>query len=59
MSLHPSALWVLLFLAAQLLWRAAAFWLRPDPRKIWVADLIVSLLGFAAVIYVPWWLRGA
>lgn len=59
MSQHPAALWVLLYLVSQLLWRALALWLRPDPQKIWVLDLVASLVLFAAAIYVPWWTRGA
>jgi hypothetical protein len=57
LSQHPAAMWILLYLLAQLLWRGLAFRFRPDPKGIWVVDLVVSLVLFAGAIYVPWWTR--
>jgi len=54
---HRAAPWILLFLIAQLVWRGIAVFRRPDPSKIWVADLVVSVLLFAAAIYIPWLTR--
>ncbi len=59
MAQHSAAVWVVLYLLAQLTWRAAALWLRPAPKNVWVIDLVVSLVLFAAAIYVPWWTRSA
>lgn len=57
-ALHNAAPWVFAYLLAQLGWRGLVVWRRPDPTRLWVVDLIVSLGLFAAVIYLPWWLRG-
>lgn len=57
MSKHPAALWIVIYLAGQLLWRGMALRIRPAPQKIWVVDLVVSILLFGAAIYIPWWTR--
>ena len=54
---HDAAPVVLAYLVAQLGWRGVVVWRRPDPRRLWVIDLVASLLLFAAAIYVPWLLR--
>ena len=56
---HRAALWMFVYLVTQLGWRAFVVWRRPDPTRLWVIDLVVSLLLFAAAIYVPWWTRPA
>jgi len=52
---HPAAPWMLAYLVGQLAWRGFVVWRRPRPDRLWIADLVVSLLLFAAAIYVPWW----
>lgn len=53
---HRAAPWVLAFLVVQLGWRSAVAWRRPDPARLWIADLTLSLVLFAAAIWLPWWL---
>ena len=50
---HPSAPWMFAYLIAQLGWRAFVVGRRPDPARLWVADLVASLVLFAAAIYLP------
>jgi hypothetical protein len=53
---HPGTLWMFAFLVAQLAWRAVVCAARL-PAKLWVGDLVISFVLFAAIIYIPWWLR--
>jgi hypothetical protein len=50
---HRCALWLSLFLLAQLSWRGFAAFRNIKAGRIWVADLTISLVIFAAVIYLP------
>jgi hypothetical protein len=54
---HPAAPWMFAYLIAQLGWRAIVIVRRPSPDRLWVADLVASLVLFAAAIYVPWLVR--
>lgn len=54
---HPAAPWMFAYLLAQLGWRAIVIARRPCPDRLWVADLVASLLLFAAAIYIPWLAR--
>lgn len=54
---HPAAPWVFAYLIAQLSWRAVVVWRRPEPARLWLLDLSLSLGSFAATIYLPWWTR--
>jgi hypothetical protein len=54
---HAAAPWVFLYLIAQLGWRGFVVVRRPAPARLWIIDLVASMMLFAAAIYVPWWLR--
>jgi len=52
-QLHPSAIWVTLWLAAQVLIRLVFGVLGSKVLSLWVADLTVSLGSMATAIYAP------
>ncbi len=54
---HRAALWMFVYLITQIGWRAFIVWRRPDPTRLWIIDLVASLVLFAAAIYLPWWTR--
>ena len=54
---NAAAPWMFAYLLAQIAWRGVLVAWRPLPDRIWLADLIASLLLFAAAIYIPWWTR--
>ncbi|MDB4958234.1 MAG: hypothetical protein JWO36_5803 [Myxococcales bacterium] len=54
---HHAAPWMFAYLIAQLAWRTIVVVRRPDPKRLWIVDLVASLTLFAAAIYVPWFTR--
>ena len=54
-----AAPWVSACLIGQIGWRVVVVckWSPNWPKRIWIVDLVVSLLSFAAAIWLPWWSR--
>jgi hypothetical protein len=56
LSKHRSAGWLGLYLIVQVVWRITAVVGNLKAYPIWIYDLAISLILFAATIYLPsWW----
>lgn len=56
-EMHPSGLYVAAWLAGQALVRALLVVVRPASRRVWIADLVISVATLAAAANLPWMLK--